>query len=64
MESTGTSQAQPGTTAAPAQNPAASPNTEADSLEKVLPQIKELAQKVGGYGKLADLARQLEQGGE
>ena len=46
------------------QNPALSPNTEADGLEKVLPEVRALAQKVGGYGKLADLARQLEQGGE
>lgn len=37
-------------------------NTEADRLEKVLPQIKDLAEKVGGYQKLMDLIRQLDRG--
>jgi hypothetical protein len=53
----------PGTQGPAAASPA-SPNTEANALEKVLPQIHELAQKVGGMKKLADIIRQLDQGGE
>lgn len=30
-----------------------------DQLEQILPQLQELAQKVGGFGKLAEIARQL-----
>lgn len=51
--------------ASPAAPPtAASPNTEADRLEQVLPQIRDLAAKVGGYRKLAEIARQLDQSAE
>jgi hypothetical protein len=50
-------------TAARPQSPA-SPNTEGDRLEQLLPQIRDLAQKVGGYDKLAELARELNRNGE
>jgi hypothetical protein len=53
-------QGQPG--AVPAADSPAAPNTEADRLEKILPQIKELARQVGGYRKLADLIRELDRG--
>lgn len=48
----------------PAKTPpsAARSNTEANRLENVLPQIKDLAEKVGGYQKLVDLIRQLDRG--
>jgi hypothetical protein len=39
-------------------------NTEGNRLEKILPEIKELAQKVGGFGNLADIAKQLDQTGK
>jgi hypothetical protein len=42
---------------------AASPNTEGNRLEKILPELQELAQKVGGYDKLAELARELSRTG-
>jgi hypothetical protein len=55
---------------APAGTPAAVPedspvsnNTDGNRLEKILPEIKDLAQKVGGYGKLADIARELDAAG-
>jgi hypothetical protein len=41
----------------------ANPNTEGNRLEELLPQIRDLAQKVGGYDKLAELARELNRGG-
>ncbi len=41
----------------------ANPNVEGNRLEQLLPQIRDLAQKVGGYDKLADLARELSRGG-
>ena len=41
----------------------ANPNTEGNRLEQLLPQIRDLAQKVGGYDKLAELARELNRGG-
>jgi hypothetical protein len=41
----------------------ANPNTEGNRLEQLLPQIRDLAQKVGGYDKLAELARELHRGG-
>jgi hypothetical protein len=44
---------------APRPESPANPNTEGDRLEQLLPQIRELAQKVGGYDKLAELAREL-----
>jgi hypothetical protein len=31
-----------------------------DKLENILPQIRELAQKVGGFAKLAEIVHQLE----
>jgi hypothetical protein len=40
--------------------PVAPPKGGDDKLEKILPQLRELAQKVGGFGKLADIARELE----
>jgi hypothetical protein len=40
--------------------PVAPPPGGNDKLEQILPQLRDLAQKVGGFGKLADLARQLE----
>ncbi len=40
--------------------PVAPPKGGDDTLERILPQLKELAQKVGGFGKLADIARELE----
>jgi len=49
--------------AAPRPESPASPNTEGNRLEQLLPQIHELAQKVGGYDKLAELARELHRGG-
>jgi hypothetical protein len=49
--------------AARPQSPA-SPNTEGNRLEQLLPQIRDLAQKVGGYDKLAELARELNRNGE
>jgi hypothetical protein len=48
---------------APRPESPANPNTEGNRLEQLLPQIHELAQKVGGYDKLADLARELSRGG-
>jgi hypothetical protein len=41
---------------------AAGTNTEGACLEKVLPQIKDLARQVGGYRNLIALIRQLDQG--
>jgi|HubBroStandDraft_4_1064222.scaffolds.fasta_scaffold3471351_1 hypothetical protein len=32
-----------------------------ECLQEILPQLRELAQKVGGFGKLAELVRQLDQ---
>jgi hypothetical protein len=42
----------------------ANPNTEGNRLEQLLPQIHALAQKVGGYDKLAELARELSRAGD
>jgi hypothetical protein len=53
-----TTQVQSGAMPAP-ESPAA-PNTEANQLEKILPQIKDLARQVGGYRKLAELIHQLD----
>jgi hypothetical protein len=33
-----------------------------DQLEQILPQLRELAQKVGGFGKLAEIVRELDRG--
>jgi len=52
-----------GASDAPRPESSANPNTEGNRLEQLLPQIHELAQKVGGYDKLADLARELNRGG-
>jgi hypothetical protein len=52
-----------GASSAPGPESPANPNTEGDRLEQLLPQIRDLAQKVGGYDKLADLARELNRGG-
>jgi hypothetical protein len=46
----------------PPEAPAIHSNLEADRLEQLLPQIHELARKVGGYHKLAELVRQLDRG--
>jgi hypothetical protein len=48
----------------PREPPAVHSDLEADRLEQILPQIHELARKVGGYRKLADLIRQLDRGSE
>lgn len=58
--SMGTSTGRTNPTAAPPSP--AKPDTEANRLEKVLPQIKELAEKVGGYQHLVEIVRQLDRG--
>jgi hypothetical protein len=44
--------------------PAAAPgNDEHERLQKILPEINEVAQKVGGFKKLAEIAENLHQAG-
>jgi hypothetical protein len=44
--------------------PVAPPKGGTDTLEQILPQLRDLARKVGGFGKLAEIVRQLDRGGE
>ncbi len=40
--------------------PVAPPKGGTDKLEQILPQIRDLAQRVGGFEKLVEIIRQLE----
>lgn len=44
--------------------PTGPPASGTDQLEQILPQLRDLAQKVGGFHKLAELVRQLDRGVE
>jgi hypothetical protein len=59
MDPTGTDAVESATPPTPPENSPASSNTEGSRLEKVLPEIRELAQKVGGFANLAEIAREL-----
>jgi hypothetical protein len=50
--------------AAPVAPPVAPPEGGTDKLERILPQLRELAQKVGGFGKLGEIVQQLDRNGE
>ncbi len=43
--------------------PVAPPKGGTDTLEQILPQLRELACKVGGFHKLAEIVRQLDHDG-
>jgi len=50
--------------AAPVAQPVAPPADGTDKLERILPQLRELAQKVGGFGKLVEIIQQLDRTGD
>jgi hypothetical protein len=49
--------------ASPVAPPVAPPREGTDELEQILPPLRELAQKVGGFRKLAEIVLQLDRGG-